>query len=430
GKPLPEPFNAEDAYHYGGATITVDNKHIYMTICVPTRNKSGKTYNNCDIYSTDYVYGFNEKTGANEWHWTPLENMGPNINTESGWEAQPSVTADGRFLYFASARLESKAIDIYYSEKKNGVWGEAVNVGPPINTERNDKTPFIHSDSRTLYFSSDGHLGFGKYDVFFARQGDDGQWEKPKNLGHPINTAEDEHGFVVSTNGSRVYFSSDKLKDQRGGKLDLFYFNLYKEARPDSVVVLKGAITNEDNQPLSKAVVEVKNMKTKAIQKIAVDSMDGKFAAVVRLKKGEDMVMNVKAKDRAFSSQLITAKDEKGTPKTTRKVDVKLETLKVGKSYKLNDIYYATNSAELSQKSTLILDEFSQYLRENPSLKIEIHGHTDNVGNDQSNLVLSTERAFSVLDYLQQQGVSKDQIVKWRGFGETRPVASNDHPLG
>lgn len=421
GEPMPYPFNEFDSYNYGGAAITIDNKHIYLTICKP--GKAG--YINCDIFSSDYVFAADSISSTPYWHWTELKNLGPNVNTEDGWEGQPSIAADGNSLYFGSARADSKGIDIYIARKDAaGEWQPAKNAGAPINTEFNDKSPFIHSDSQTLYFASQGHLGLGGFDVFYSRMLPDGNWSEPKNIGHPINSNKDEHGFIVSTDGKKVYFGSDLLKKQGTG-LDIFSFELYAEARPEKVVFVKGEVKNENDSVVPEAKVELKNLKTKEIKEFQVDTADGTFAAVMTLKDAEDVMLQVKANDIAFNSRLISSKDTL-TP-AIHKINMEVEDIKVDKPYRINEIYYATNSAEIAEESKLVLDEFAEYLKEHSSMKIAIHGHTDDVGNDESNLALSADRAFSVMAYLQERGVSKEHLSH-KGFGETKPIAPNTSP--
>lgn len=436
GEALPSPFNENPAFHYGGASLTIDNKHIFLTICRP----ASMGYNNCDIYTADLHYGTNPATGAVGYYWSPLRSLGDHINTEDGWEAQPSVSSDGKTLYFASARADSKGIDIYYSQKNaSGEWGPAINIGPPINTDQNEKTPFMHSDSRTLYFSSDGHLGFGGYDVFFVRQEEGGGWGKPQNLGHPINTPGDEQAFVVSTDGKRVYYSA---KDKNNPKsIDIWNFELYKEAQPDQVVFVKGQLRKEDGEVVKDARIQLKTMQSKTVSEVNVNEEDGKYAAVIPVQGGENVVMNVKAGGMAFQSKLIETVNEEDMPKHTRleageetvstfqEMDLKVAEMKEGGIYRINDIYYGSNSAEISEKSKAILDEFADYLKENNTIRIAIHGHTDDVGQAEDNLVLSADRAFSVKQYLESKGIEGKRI-EYRGFGETTPFTSNDTAEG
>lgn len=435
GEPLPSPFNENEAYHYGGASVTIDNKHLFLTICKPAPGG----YNNCDIYTADLKYGTDSKTGLTGYHWSQLRNMGDKINTEDGWEAQPSISSDGKTLYFASARADSKGIDIYYTEKDDkGNWGAAVNIGEPINTEYNDKTPFMHSDSRTLYFASDGHLGFGGYDVFYVRQSEDGSWQKPVNLGHPINTEADEQAFAVSTDGKRVFYSAKQ--EGIDNSIDIWNFELYKEARPEKVVLVKGTMKDEQGKPVRDASIELKTMQSKNITKVSVDEDDGGYAAVVRVTGDENVLLNVKAEGMAFQSKLIETMDDESMPKKSRmeaeeevttfnSIDLEVTEMKEGGVYRINDIYYASNSAEISQKSKAVLDEFALYLQENESIRIAIHGHTDDVGRAEANFALSTDRAFSVKQYLESQGVMGSRI-EYKGFGETVPFTTNDTPEG
>ncbi|GAB5538429.1 MAG: hypothetical protein Salg2KO_05320 [Salibacteraceae bacterium] len=440
GEPLPDPFNQNPAYFYGGASLSLDNKHIFVTICKMGPNN----YNNCDIYSADLKYRVDDKSGILGYHWTELENLGPEVNTDDGWESQPSISADGKTLYFASAREGSRGIDIYYTERNEyGQWGKAKPIGPPINTPYNDKTPYMHSDSRTLYFAADGseyedgHLGFGGYDVFFTRQSDDGTWSKPQNLGHPIKTEGDEQAFVVSTDGKQVYYSAKDPKLSQS--IDIWNFELYKEARPDKVVFVKGKLNDENGDPARNAVIELKSMKSKGISRVEVDSDDGAYAAVIAVRDDEDVVLNVKAEGMAFQSKLIETAPDKPVEvrtgeseesiNTFNEIELTVNEVKEGGVYRIDDIYYKTNSAEITEKSKAILSEFANYLKENKSMTIAIHGHTDNVGRAEANLALSTDRAFSVKQYLESQGVEGNRL-EYRGFGETVPYADNDTPEG
>lgn len=433
GEAMPEPFNVDKDINYGGVSVSLNNRHMFLTICKDRFNKStGQMVKNCDIFQSNYVHGLNPNNGNTEWYWTEPQNMGPNINTPDGWESQPSISADGRHLYFASWRADSKGIDIYMSEMgPGGKWGPAKNVGPPINTEHHDKSPFIHSDSRTLYYSSQGHLGFGGYDIFYARQNEDHSWQEPVNIGHPINTSEDEHGFVVSTDGKKVYFSSSHIGNRRT-RLNVLSFELYKEARPEKVVLVKGNVEQKAGHTPTK--IELKNMSNKTINEFEVDSNDGAFAAIVTVKPGDKVVMKVTGEDVAYNSRLIEVPEEEddttpaGAP-VTQKMDVVVEETTVGGNYRLDDIHYETNSAEISERSKVILDDFADYLKSNESIKVAIHGHTDNVGNRNENLALSTDRAFSVKAYLETKGVSSNRL-SFKGFGDTKPISSNSSEEG
>lgn len=426
GVNLPPPFNEGENINYGGATISINNRHLYFTSCktyMPKGELNPKPRKNCDIYGSDYLYGQNPTTGKTGWYWTEMKNLGPNINTPDGWESQPSLSGDGKTLYFASWREGSKGIDIYYSTKReDGTWSIAENIGPPINTDKHDKSPFIHSDSRTLYFSSQGNMNFGGYDIFYTQHDDKWNWTEPINVGYPINTDEDEHGFIVAANGRSVYYSSGKFKNTRG-PLNVLSFDLYKEARPDRVILVKGKL--DTDKPVKRATVEIKNMNTKEVNQFEVDTNDGSYAAIITVKDTEDVVVNLKCEGIGFQSKLVP----NDSTSSVTEIDMEAKEMRLGESYTINDIYYQTSSADISRKSKLILLEFSEYLKEHPEIKIAIHGHTDNVGNLNENMSLSADRAFSIMAYLQEQGVAEDRL-SFRGFGPTKPIASNSTEEG
>jgi outer membrane protein OmpA-like peptidoglycan-associated protein len=401
---LPPPFNMGD--NYGGASLTADNKEMFITICKPGLNG----YNNCDIYKISRRNGM----------WGELENLGPNINTEDGWESQPSISADGQTLFFATARANSKKMDIYYSNRNaDGTWQAAKAVENGINTEGNEKSPFIHSDSQTLYFSSDGHTGVGGFDIFYTRQDEKKQWIKPKNLGIPINTEKDEAGFFVSTDGKTGYFSSNFIKG--AGGWDIFQFDLYEKARPQNIVFLKGTVKDPSGSEIKNATVELKNTETKETIEVKVDSIDGKYVAVMAVKKPADLVLTVKEPGKVPQIKLIPKEIEQGKP---IKIENEIKPPKKGETYTINDIKYKSNSSELTTESKFVLDEFALYLKSNTKIKIQIQGHTDDVGDDKNNMALSSDRAFTVMQYLQNTGIEGKRL-SFMGFGETKPLLPN-----
>jgi outer membrane protein OmpA-like peptidoglycan-associated protein/tetratricopeptide (TPR) repeat protein len=428
GKALPEPFNVGD--NYGGVTVNVNNKEMFVTVCAPP---DAKGYRNCDIFRTHYDGKFNLDEGGQTFEWTGLEDLGPSINTPDGWESQPTLSADGRTLYFATNRANTDGNDIFESTRDDkGVWSPARPV-KGINTYGDEKAPFLHSDSRTLYFAAKpstedptaGHRGAGGYDIFYSRMNDDGSWSKPKNLGAPLNTDQDEHGLIVSADGRTAYFASNRFKGVGG--LDIYGFELHQDARPDDILVVKGEVRDEKGQLVKDAKVEIKYMDTRKTEIIHVDNADGRYATVVKLRPGSDVIMTVKKEDHVFDSRSFSAED------TIRAgvghVDMTVQKIEVGRSYRVNDIKYATNSAEITKSSEYILDELIGFLKENPTVKIRIEGHTDNVGTVEDNMALSNDRAYTVKEYLQGKGITGTRL-SFKGLGPTAPLASNDTPEG
>jgi outer membrane protein OmpA-like peptidoglycan-associated protein len=417
GKPLDVPFNDGSFDSYGSATLSVDNKEMIICAC-KDEMVSGQKYRNCDLYVTYF-----ERTGAggNDYVWTPLQNLGPNINTKDGWEAQPTLSADGQTLYFTANRPTTRDNDIFYSHRQaDGSWGPAEPF-KEINTPGKDKSPFFHQDSETFYFVSSvskTRKGVGGTDIFYMRRKPDGTWDEPKNIGYPINTEDDEIGLFVSTDGKTAFFSS-----RQRGIWNIYSFELYEEARPKAVVVVKGELKDKTGAPIENAEVEITYANSEKVEKVRVNGNDGKYAAIVKAEKAEDVMVTVKKEGHAFDSQLITA--EELTQNTTiREKNMEVRKLEVGKPYTINDILYPTASAELSSRSKFILRQFARFLQQNPGITIMIQGHTDNEGNPDSNLDLSQRRAEGVKNYLIELGIKAERLDA-KGFGQTQPKVPN-----
>jgi len=410
GEKMPAPFNS--GKNEGGATITIDNKEMILTICaMPDKNN----YRNCDLYYTKYAYG----------EWSDLIPLDA-INRPDSWESQPSISSDGKTLYFASNRKGgSGRCDIYTSTRdESGSWSAPKNLGKAVNSKGDDKSPFIHTDSQTLYFSSDGRPGMGSFDIYYTRKKDDGEWEKPTNIGYPINTRYDDVGFFVSTDGKYGYFGSNNQSQGLGG-YDFYSFALYAEARPEKVLFIKGTVTNNTDDAPIEAKVEIKNVETKEVMAVPVDVETGDYVAAMSFES--DYVLTVKKPDFVYESTYISKEDT--TFSAPVEVNVELEPVELGKAYRMKDIYYESNSADLTQESKKVLDEFLDFLVENPNIEVKIQGHTDNIGGEVANMTLSENRAHSVYNYLVSKGVSSSRL-SYKGFGETKPVDTNDTEVG
>jgi outer membrane protein OmpA-like peptidoglycan-associated protein/Tfp pilus assembly protein PilF len=416
---MPEPFNRGN--NQGGISITIDNSTLFVTQCIPLDDYQ---YRNCDIYiSHRTAYG-----------WSEMKNLGPNVNGKLTWESQPSISPDGKTLFFASVRPENlgssedyQSSDIYFTcLQDDGTWSKAQNMGKPINTEGNEKSPFFHADNRTLYFTSDGHDGLGGFDIFYSQQ-IDSAWTVPTNIGYPINTEEDDLGFVVSTSGERAYFASNKLNGKGG--YDIYGFKLYEEARPDKVLFVKGKLINENGVAITDAKVEVQNATTREVTEGMMDNESGNYAVAMRVEEEteDDYLMVVKRENSSFTSRLLDP-DEMDNNQPTE-INVTVQPIETGQAVRLHDIYFDFASAEIQKKSFIVLDNFVDFLNENPNLTFEIHGHTDDVGNDQSNMALSKERAKTVYNYLLDKGINASRM-NYLGFGEERPIATNETDAG
>jgi outer membrane protein OmpA-like peptidoglycan-associated protein len=425
GKPLEEPFNLGPKY--GGATLSLNNKEMYICACIQNGG-----YFNCDLYvsenqkKTITLKREGKDFDTTFYSWSPLKNLGPNVNGPQTWEAQPSLSGDGKTLYFASARPGGYGkIDIYYSNRNDdGSWSKAENMGKPINSSESDKSPFIHTDSRTFYFvseSSDYRWGAGDFDIFYTQQNEETLiWEEPKNIGYPINSEKAEESLIVSVDGHYGYFSSTR-KEGLGGK-DIFYFEIPEEAKPDKIVLAKGKGSFGPNgSENAKMILRDKNGNKKE-QDFSVGD-EGEFIAIVNVEEVKgDALLEIQTEGGAFESLLISEEDVGNTVVKEKQIDVK--TMEKGEAYTINDILFESNSSKLKESSKIVLDGFVDWLLVNNELNIEIQGHTDDIGPDKANLALSMDRSFSVMEYLIKNGVEKSRL-KFKGYGESNPKVPN-----
>ncbi len=418
GERLTDPFNNGTFYNYGTATLSVDNKEMIICAC-KKEVVYGQDYLNCDLYTTKFK---RSGKGGNDFQWTPLVNMGTNINTKDGWEAQPSLSADGKMLFFTSFRKGSRDNDIYLSERQpDGSWGVAKPF-ETINTAGKDKSPFFHQDGETLYFvsnSTNSRKGMGGLDIFYIRKENNG-WTKPENIGYPINSEQDELGLFVSTNGKVAYFSSDK-----DGDWNIYAFDLYEKARPQEVVIVKGTLTDESGKPITDAKIEINYNESGKTETFDVNGDDGKYAAVVKVSKAEDVTISVSKEGLAYNAKVVEKEVfENRTSTTIETGNIKTDSVKPGKPYQLDEIFFATDSWELNKRSIILLSGFANYLKKNSNLKISVNGHTDDLGDDEQNRVLSQNRADAVKAFLIEKGVNSDRINAI-GFGESKPKVAN-----
>ncbi len=406
GQPMPFPFNKSGNNNEGGASISIDNKHLFFTV-----NKNG----NFDIYTSD------ESNGK----WSEPRSLSDLVNDKKLWDSQPSVSPDGKKIYFASFRDSiNETSDIYLTQKdENGNWGKPYLLGSQINTKGNERTPFIHPDNKTFYFSSDNLPGMGGFDIYMCKMNNDGSFSDPINLGYPINTEGNEVGFFVSTDGKKGYFASDHLRGPGG--YDIFEFELPEKARPERVLFLKGDLKDDDNKTFSDVKIELKNSLTKEIIDVGYDTLSGKYASVVLF--NEDYIMTVKKKGFAFNSTYFSKDDTSLV--ATQKVNVKLKKIEVGQAYPLNNIHFSSSSSNLNDQDKNIITDFADYLKENDQIKLAINGFTDNAGNPLENLTLSEQRAKAVFEFLASCGIDRSRL-SYQGFGEKKPLASNETEQG
>jgi outer membrane protein OmpA-like peptidoglycan-associated protein/tetratricopeptide (TPR) repeat protein len=402
-------------YNEGAQTISSDGKLLFFTAC--TRSDG---WGSCDIY-------FSRNKGGN---WSNPQNAGEPINSMA-WESQPSITANGETLFFVSNRKGGKGgMDIWkctlkgFSEWGRPVWGYPVNLGDSVNTPGNEMSPFIHSDGKTLYFASDYWPGMGGYDIFYCHQKNDSVWSHPQNIGYPINSHKDEQGLVVDASGLNAYYSSDR-PGSRG--MDIYSFELYKEARPTPVSYIKGKVVDEDSGLPVCAKVELIDLDNTA-SVIKGESCWEKGEFLMCLPLGKEYAFNISTEGYLFYSDNFKLK-EVADIIDPYILEIKMKKIKIGGSVVLRNIFFNTGSYELLSVSKVELQKLIDFLNLNKSLIIEISGHTDNVGTADLNQKLSEDRAKEVYKYLVNHEIDQTRM-KYIGYGFEQPISSNNSPEG
>jgi len=400
-----QPINSIESPE-GALSISPDGKRLFFA-----SNKVDRT-GGFDLYYSYQV--------ENEWL-LPTTLHKP-INSRH-WESQPSISADGKSLYFASKRPGGfGGIDIWVSHLVDNTWQEPENLGKEVNTEEDEQCPFMHPDGMTLYFSSKGHLGMGDADIFKATRQPDGTWKNVENIGYPINTHENENSMIVSAEGNKGYYA----RYVEGNGFDLFSFELPKAAQPMFVTYVKGKVYDAETKNPINAQVQIIEVATGTVlNTLKADKTKGDF--LLTLPSGKNYAFNVSKDDYLFYSDHFSLKESNN--KEPYLLDIALQPIKVGESMVLKNIFFETGKFELKSTSFIELDKLVNLLKENPTLKMEVVGHTDNVGDDTANLKLSENRAKSVYDYVSNKGIDKSRL-SYKGKGESQPIDSNDAETG
>lgn len=375
--------------------------------------------------------------------WSRPERLPKPINT-TYQESSASISYDGNTICWVSDRPGGLGgTDIYLSTRtKDGKWGDAVNLGSTINTPWNEVGVFLLPDGKTMYFSSEGHTSMGGLDIFKTVL-DNGKWSAPENIGYPFNTPDNDVFFVVSANGRSGYFSS--IRDNGTGEVDIYRFDMMPTVEPapavvikDSVIapvvkevtpqvtLLKGVISDFAGGTLLGANIQlVDNDRNEVIAEGSSNSRSGKY--LFTLPSGRNYAIVVRRDDYLFHSENFDLPAGQGYQEIIK--DIQLKKIAVGNKIILNNIFFEYNKATLSSDSFHELENLFSLLKESPTLRMEISGHTDGKGSAAGNLTLSQERANSVVAWLVGKGISPDRLVA-KGYGLTRPIASNDTEEG
>lgn len=428
-----KPVNVE-GQHDATIGLSPDGHTLFVYI---DDNKGG----NGDIFQSV------DEDGA----WSKPELLGKTINTNSH-EPDASLTFDGKRLYFTSDKPGGfGGHDIYYSDwdDEKQKWGDAVNVGNVLNTPYEERSVFIHPDGETMYFASTGHNTMGGFDLFYSKLVD-GKWTAPVNLGPPLNTPDDDIQLVVAGNGRYGYCSSYR---QGGyGEKDIYVITFLGPEKPpvlsnednliasiakpikekiveptlvsegSNMAILTGIIRDEKTkQPLKAQIVLIDNEANKVIAEFNSDAVTGKY--LVSLPGGKNYGIAVRKDGYLFHSENFVIPNESGFRQYEKDADLKK--VEVGQTIVLRNIFFDLDKYTLRPESVNELERLIKLLNENPTMKIEISGHTDTRGSAEHNQELSQNRAKAVVDYLIAHGIDASRLT-FAGYGETKTLITDE----
>jgi len=384
--------------------------------------------------------------------WSKLEDLGKNVNSKDTWETGATISFDKKTLYFVSNKEGGVGErDIWRSkwDEEKERWGEAENCGDVINTPYDEVGIFAHPDGKTFYFSSKGHTSMGGFDIFKIIMNDDGTFNPPVNVGFPVNSPDDDVHFVMAGNGRHGYYSS--FKEDGYGEKDIYIITFLGEekipltnaednllamvAEPvkektvmpkvqvsqSDLAILKGIVRDEKTQkPLEASIELVDNSTGQIIQTFKSDPVSGRY--LVSLPSGKNYGIAVKANGYLFHSENFDIPKASGYMEYEKNVDLKK--IEVGKAIVLRNIFFDLAKYSLRDESKTELARLKKLMDENPTLKIELSGHTDTRGSSSSNKTLSLNRAKAVVDYLTKAGIAGSRMVS-KGFGEEQTITSD-----
>ncbi|MBU1371016.1 MAG: OmpA family protein [Bacteroidetes bacterium] len=392
----------------GAVTFSADGLQIYFAACGWPDSKGS-----CDLYLSQYSDGA----------WQRPVNLGNAINS-GYWESQPSISADGRQLFFASNRSGGAGGSDLWKSSLNGdgSWSKPVNLGEQVNSEGNEMAPFLHPDGKTLYFSSDGLIGLGGADLFVSRLDTAGQWQQAVNMGYPVNTTSDEINLVVAASGKTALLSALSDSTQT---YDILSFSLPAQHRPQPVTYLQIVARDLETKAPLQARLVLSDPRT--ARELITDSTDISGASFVVIPAKDSYALQLSSEGYLFYDSFI--RPEAGTELEPAEIEIFLERIKSGKTVVLDNILFQVNQAVLLAEAYAGLHNLEQFLSQNPGLKVRIEGHTDNSGGDSFNQKLSQDRAQAVAGFLTDRGIDPKRI-EVAGFGSNRPIASNETDKG
>ncbi|GIV38999.1 MAG: cell envelope biogenesis protein OmpA [Thermonema sp.] len=408
GEPQPLSPVINTAASEGTCAISADGTVLVFTSC-----QSRRGYGSCDLF-VSYRYG-------NEWS-TPV-NLGANVNSSS-WESQPTLSPDGRVLFFVSDRPGGMGErDIYMTMRdEDGRWLPAVNVGAPINTYADEVSPFLYANGKRLFFASNGHVGMGDFDLYYS-DWHRGRWSEPVNLGYPLNDHQSQVSLFVTADGKKGYYAQEQWEGRRQLSAILMYFDMPPQLIPaEQTAYVKGVVRDARTGKPLKAEIELFNVNEDSlIAQVWSDTLTGEYLIV--LNQGADYALEVNKAGYLMKSLSFRLKE---TNDTLRPVilDIELEPITAGSKFVLSNIFFDYGKYTLREESKAELRKVVEFMQQNPSVTAEIAGHTDDIGEEKANMELSLRRAKAVYDYLIAAGIEPRRL-SYKGYGETQPAVPN-----
>lgn len=349
------------------------------------------------------------------------------------WNADACYTTDGKSIIFTSISKENIGgegdyfnanTDIYVITKINdSTWSAPINLGAIINTSKKERTPFLHPDMKTLYFSDERENGYGSIDVYKSTRLNDTswtEWSEPQNLGSNINTSSYDYGFKISTDGSKAYFNTCSNK----GDQNIYEITLSEENRPDKVVSISGIVSDQQNKALDAQIIWEDLETGKIIGSLKSSPINGNYLITIPFGKNYGFyVYKQNYYPLSDNVDLRTNSDNLQITKNFVLSDVQ-EIMSGKASIQLKNVFFESNKFELKIESYPELNRLADFIKEQNNIIVEISGHTDNIGSSTYNLNLSQQRANSVKRYLIERGCNSAQIIS-KGYGESKPVTDN-----
>ena len=358
--------------------------------------------------------------------WSKPAILPDNINIAK-WQSDAMITADGRAMIFSALKqVESEvspSVNIFVSiMDDDGNWGEAIDLGPTINTPGLERKPFLHPDMHTMYFSSDRHGNLGNLDVFkTTRLSDESwtEWSEPINLGAAINSPREEWGYKISTEGSTAYYSNGE---------DLYSLELPLSMRPNAVASVSGTVRDETGQTVG-VTIRWEDLDThENIGQSQTDPNEGSFYIVMPLGKNYGYYID---DERYFPlSNNIDLREQRKTLSIEKNIQLTSyqKMIEDGIPVQVNNLFFPVNEYVLLPQSESELMRVAKIIKDR-NLRVEISGHTDSSGDPAKNIVLSNRRAESVRTFLIEQGCDASLLVA-KGYGANRPIATNETAEG